>query len=91
MKEAVRTKTLGQRVADNWQLYALLVIPVVLTLIYKYIPMYGLQIAFRYFKASRGYLGSEFVGFKWFERFFTAPTFARMMKNTVLLSLFSLL
>ena len=84
-------KTLGQRIADNWQLYVLLVIPVVITVIYKYIPMYGIQIAFRDFRASQGYLGSEFVGLKWFQRFFAAPNFARMMKNTVLLSLFGLL
>ena len=84
-------KSLGRRVKDNWQLYALLLIPVVVTVIYKYIPMYGIQIAFRDFKATRGYAGSEFVGLKWFERFFTAPTFGRMMKNTVLLSLYSLL
>ena len=86
-----RQKTLGKRVADNWQLYLLLLIPVVVTVIYKYIPMYGIQIAFRDFKATRGYMGSQFVGLKWFERFFTAPTFGRMIKNTVLLSLFSLL
>ena len=53
----VRGKPLGRRLRDNWQLYA----PVVLTLVYKYIPMYGIQIAFRDFKASRGYLGSEWV------------------------------
>ena len=84
-------KSLGQRIMDNWQLYALLLIPVVLTVIYKYIPMYGIQIAFRDFKASRGYLGSEWVGWYWFERFFSAHTFARMIKNTVLISLYSLL
>ena len=84
-------KSLGQRLMDNWQLYALLMIPVVLTVIYKYIPMYGIQIAFRDFKASRGYLGSEWVGWYWFQRFFSAPTFGRMIKNTVLISLYSLL
>ena len=84
-------KDLGRRIKDNWQLYALLLIPVIITVIYKYIPMYGIQIAFRDFKATRGYAGSEFVGFKWFERFFSAPTFGRMMKNTILLSLYSLL
>ena len=84
-------KTLGQRLLDNWQLYALLLIPVVLTVVYKYIPMYGIQIAFRDFKASRGYLGSEWVGWYWFQRFFSAPTFGRMIKNTVLISLYSLL
>ena len=84
-------KTLGQRIMDNRQLYLLLLVPVVLTFVYKYIPMYGIQIAFRDFKASRGYLGSEWVGWYWFERFFSAPTFARMIWNTVLISLYSLL
>jgi len=84
-------KTLGKRIAENWQLYLLLVIPVVITVIYKYIPMYGVQIAFRDYKPARGFFGSEWVGFEWFERFFTAPTFKRMIVNTVKLSLFSLL
>lgn len=84
-------KSLGQRIMDHWQLYALLLIPVVLTVIYKYIPMYGIQIAFRDFKASRGYLGSEWVGWYWFQRFFSSPTCWRMIKNTVLISLYSLL
>ncbi len=85
------TKSVKQKLADNWQLYLLLLIPVVLTFIYKYIPMYGIQIAFRDYKANRGILGSEWVGLDWFERFFTAPTCGRMIKNTVLLSLYSLL
>lgn len=84
-------RSVGRRVLDNWQLYALLLIPVVLTLIYKYLPMYGIQIAFRDFKASRGYLGSEWVGWYWFQRFFSSPTCWRMIKNTVLISLYSLL
>ncbi len=84
-------KSLGQRILENWQLYAMLAVPFILTLIYKYQPMYGIQIAFRDFVATRGYWGSEWVGFKWFTRFFNAPTFWRMIKNTVLLSLYSLL
>lgn len=92
-KTAVRTqgKPLSKRLADNWQLYAMLAVPVILTIIYKYIPMYGIQIAFRDYKASKGFSGSEWVGFEWFLRFFSAPTFWRMIKNTVLLSLYSLL
>lgn len=91
MAKATNSVSLGRRLKNNWQLYFLLLIPVVLTLIYKYIPMYGIQIAFRNFKASRGITGSEWVGLKWFERFFTAPNCGRMIKNTVLLSLYSLL
>ena len=84
-------KTLGRRIAENWQLYLLLLIPVVITIIYKYIPMYGIQIAFRDYKPARGFFGSKWVGWQWFERFFTAPTFRRMIINTIKLSLFSLL
>ena len=87
----VTGKPLGKRILENWQLYLLLLIPVTLTIIYKYIPMYGIQIAFRDFKASRGYLGSEWVGLYWFRRFFSAPTCWRMIKNTILISLYSLL
>lgn len=83
--------SLWQRIKENWQLYLLLLVPVIITIIYKYIPMYGIQIAFRDFKASKGYLGSEWVGFEWFERFFTSPNCWRMIKNTFLLSLYSLL
>jgi putative aldouronate transport system permease protein len=53
--------------------------------------MYGIQIAFRDFKASRGITGSEWVGLYWFKRFFESPNCWRMIKNTVLLSLYGLL
>lgn len=84
-------KPVNIRIKENWQLYLLLLIPIVLTFVYKYIPMYGIQIAFRDFKASRGITGSAWVGLKWFQRFFSAPTCSRMIKNTVLLSAYSLL
>lgn len=91
-KKPVRVgKPLKTRLLNNWQLYLLLLIPVVITFVYKYIPMYGIQIAFRDYKANRGYLGSEWVGLDWFRRFFNAPTFGRMIKNTILLSFYSLL
>lgn len=90
---AVKTgeKPIGKRIGQYWQLYLMLLIPVVLTVIYKYIPMYGIQIAFRDYKASRGMFGSEWVGLQWFERFFSSPNCVRMIKNTVLLSLYGLL
>lgn len=84
-------KTLKRRLVSNWQLYAMLLIPLVVTIVYKYVPMYGIQIAFRDYKASRGMFGSEWVGLEWFRRFFSSPNCIRMIKNTVLLSLYSLL
>ena len=86
-----KKKGLRGRLKDNWQLYLMLLIPLALTIIYKYYPMYGIQIAFRDFKASRGITGSEWVGFMWFERFFSSPNCVRMISNTFLLALYSLL
>ncbi len=86
-----RKKSLGRRLADNWQLYVLLLVPVVITIVYKYGPMYGIQIAFRQYNPGLGISGSPWVGWKWFERFFRAPTFDRMLWNTIKLSVFSLL
>ncbi len=83
--------TLLHRIAGNWQLYVMLLIPVAITVVYKYIPMYGIQIAFRDYSASRGMFGSDWVGFEWFRRFFSSPNCWRMIRNTILLSFFSLL
>ena len=90
-RRRVHRKSLGRRIADNWQPYVLLLIPVVITIVYKYGPMYGIQIAFRNYNPGLGITGSSWVGWKWFERFFRAPTFDRMLWNTIKLSLFGLL
>lgn len=87
----IKQKTLLERMGGYWQLYLMLLIPVVLTIIYKYIPMYGIQIAFRDYKSVRGMWDSDWVGLKWFVRFFSSPNCLRMIKNTVLLSFYSLL
>ncbi len=76
---------------EYYPLYLMLLIPIAVTFIYKYIPMYGIQIAFKDFKASRGIFKSEWVGLKWFIRFFSSPNCVRMIKNTFLLSLYYLL
>ncbi len=92
-RTSVQTKprSVWERIGDHWQLYLMLSIPLILTIIYKYVPMYGIQIAFRDYKSVRGMWGSEWVGFKWFQRFFSSPNCVRMIKNTILLSLYSLL
>lgn len=86
----IQRKPLKQRVLGNWQLYLMLLVPVILTVIYKYIPMYGIQIAFRDFKTGSMWK-AKWVGLKWFERFFTSPNCWRMIKNTLLLNFYGLL
>ena len=75
----------------NWTLYAIAIPMIVFYLLFAYKPMYGALIAFKEYKPARGFWGSPWVGFAQFERFFTSPFFARLMKNTVLLSFYSLL
>jgi putative aldouronate transport system permease protein len=87
----LKGESLKRRLKANWQMYLLLLIPLALTIVYKYIPMYGIQIAFRDYKASRGITGSNWVGLEWFKRFFQSPNCMRMIKNTFLLSAYSLL
>lgn len=75
----------------DYQLY-LLALPAILYLfIFNYIPMYGVQIAFKDFVAVKGIFGSEWVGLKHFERFFYSYQFWNTMKNTIGLSVYQLI
>lgn len=72
-------------------LYLLITPGVIFFVLFCYIPMYGAIIAFKDFNPMKGILGSEWVGLKWFLQFFHSMYFMRLIKNTVTLSLFSLL
>ncbi|HEY0827832.1 MAG TPA: ABC transporter permease subunit [Bacilli bacterium] len=77
-------------IKKNWELY-LFVLPCVLWfIVFKYVPMYGVQIAFKDFIATRGIWDSPWVGFKHFERFFNSYNFQLLLKNTLGLSLMQL-
>lgn len=88
---SIPRKPLGKRIIKHWEFYLLLLPGILLTVIYKYIPMYGVQIAFRDYNAVDGFFGSTWVGFKWFVKFFSNYRSVRMINNTILLSLYSLL
>ena len=74
-----RTKSLGR---DLWRyrwLYLLLLPGLVYFVVFKYLPMYGLTIAFKDYVPFLGYSGSEWVGLKHFQELFTGPDFGRLM------------
>lgn len=83
--------SLSKRMIKHWDLYLLLIPGIIITIIFKYIPMYGIQIAFRDYNAVDGFWGSEWVGLDWFKKFFTYFNSVRMIRNTLLLSLYTLL
>lgn len=74
----------------NWELYLLLTPVILYFLIFHYFPLYGLQIAFKDFIASKGIMGSPWVGVKHFERFFDSYYFWRLIKNTLGIGIFTL-
>jgi len=75
----------------NWQLYLLLVLPLVYLFIFAYGPMFGVQIAFKDYKMAQGIWGSKWTGFNHFIRFFKSMQFPLVMKNTLILSFYNLL
>ncbi|WP_123043352.1 ABC transporter permease [Cohnella candidum] len=79
------------RMARRYDLYLMLLLPIAWYLIFQYGPLYGLQIAFKNFVPSKGILGSRWVGFDHFERFFDSYYFGRLLWNTLTINLFSLL
>lgn len=74
----------------NRILYVFLLPMIVYIIIFNYMPMAGLQIAFKDFVATKGIWGSEWVGFKYFTQFFTSPMFGKLLKNTLVISLYQL-
>ena len=75
----------------DWQLYLLCVPALLFIFVFNYGPMYGLQIAFKDFSAKQGIWGSEWVGFDNFIRFFKTPQFLTLLKNTLGISIYSLI
>ncbi len=75
----------------DWQLYSLLVIPLVMVLVFKYAPMFGLTLAFKDYKIAKGFWGSEWVGLEVFQDLFAKPDFIRAIRNTLMLNILDLL
>ena len=79
-----------RKVAVNWQLYLLCLLPIAWLIIFMYIPMYGNLIAFKRYVPSLGIPGSPWVGFDNFLRFFQSYRFFQVLGNTFYLSFYDL-
>lgn len=76
---------------SKWQLLLMFSIPLIWYIIFCYVPMYGIQLAFRDYNPRMGYLESPFVGLKYFKQFFSSYYWKDIMWNTVSISLYSIL
>ena len=74
----------------NWWLWVMFLPVVVYYAIFSYAPMYGILMAFKDYKVRRGIWGSPWVGFKYFDRFFSSYNFWILIKNTLGISVYSL-
>jgi putative aldouronate transport system permease protein len=74
----------------SWELYLLLLPGLIYFILFCYIPMYGVQLAFKDYIATKGITGSPWVGFTNFNRFFNSYQFKQLLKNTLGLSLYQL-
>lgn len=73
-----------------WQLYVMMLIPILHILIFKYVPMFGSVLAFRRYRPGMGPFGTEWVGLRYFERFLKDSMFWQAFGNTLILSLLNL-
>ena len=79
-------------IKQHWQLYVFFLGPaLILTIIFRYVPMGGILIAFQKYSPFKGILGSEWVGLKYFKQFLSSPDFLQYLGNTLKLSIFGLL
>lgn len=82
---------LGKRVAKHWHCYLFLLPAIVLFIIFYYIPMYGVTLAFKDYQILEGIMGSPWAGFKYFNQLFNSVIFYDVLKNTLILSFLNLL
>lgn len=79
-----------RRMLSSWQLYTMVLPALVTVFIFHYIPIYGVQIAFKDFRNALGIWGSPWVGLKHFVKFVNYPMFWSIVRNTVVISLYSM-
>lgn len=82
---------IGKALKKDILLYVMLLLPIVYFIVFKYIPMAGVVVAFRRYQAGRSIFGSQWVGLRYFTMFIGDGTFWNVFKNTILLSFYNLL
>lgn len=75
----------------NWQFWLIIALPIIYAIVFAYIPMTGIIIAFQDYSIRKGPFGSKFVGFKYFEQFLMSPDSVKIIMNTLILGVYSLL
>lgn len=80
-----------RHISRQWQFYIIMLLPFLYLVFFHYIPMGGLQLAFKTYSLSKGILGSKWVGLRYFHQFFSSPSSLSIIWNTFSLSLYSII
>lgn len=75
----------------NWQFWVIIAVPIIYAIIFAYIPMAGIVLAFQDFSIRKGIFGSEWVGLRYFKQFLTSTSSVLVIKNTLILGIYSFL
>lgn len=75
----------------NWQFWLIIALPLIYAIIFAYVPMGGIVMAFEDYSPRRGILGSDWVGLKYFKQFLTSTSSVTVIKNTLVLGVYSLI
>lgn len=87
----MRNNIRKNRYREHWQLYVFLILPLIYIIIFAYIPMIGVHLAFRKYDLRYGVWQSPWIGFNNFRKFLTSYQFERVLLNTIRLSFYSII
>ena len=76
---------------SNWQFWAIIAVPLLYAIVFAYIPMGGVVLAFKDYSIRKGIWGSDWVGLQYFKQFLMSPSSSKVIINTLILGFYSLL
>lgn len=83
--------SLGKRIKKTWQLWVFVLPALIGLIVFSYIPMYGIVLAWKDYSPIQGIMGSRNVGFAHFARFFRSPYFVDIIRNTIVISIYGMI
>ena len=84
------SKNTKHQICAHWQFYVIIALPMLYFIVFKYVPMYGILLAFKKYRISKGIWGSPWVGLAQFVKFLSNPSALQIMWNTFILSMYAL-
>jgi putative aldouronate transport system permease protein len=89
--KTISPKSLFRRLAAQWEIQSMIVPGILFILLFSYVPMAGIMIAFKEYDIFQGMMDSPWVGFRQFQLFFDSPDFFMIIRNTLVIALLKLI